>query len=621
MSRIRGSKSAQEAVHWSREMEASFVAVKQALSKATWLAHPDPSDSLALHVDASASHVGAALHQRIRGCSGWQPLGFFSRKLDTAQTRWSAFDRELFVCVEGIRHFRFILEGRAFTVFTDHKPLVGALARTSDPWTARQCRHLAYVAEFTSDVQHVAGQDNLVADALSRPPVATLVPPSSPRGTSASSDLAGLAFRQRGCADTQQAQTSSSLQVQASELQGVSLLCDFSTGRPRPLVPKEDRKQIFEAVHGVAHPGIRASRRMIAAWFVWLGMKADIAAWCRECEGCQRAKVTKQPRAPLQPIHIPSRRFSHVHVDLVGPLPASEGGLLYLFTVIDRTTRWLEATPLKEASTASCISAFLSSWVAHFGVPETVTTDRGAQFSSATWAFFCRQAGLRHVMTTAYHPQANGLVERAHRQLKAAFRARGAGIDWPAHLPWVLLGLHAAPKEISGVSSAEAIYGEQLVLPGDFNAGLEVPPLAFKEELASSQPPPTCQPRTYAEVASQPPNSTLQTAEYVYVRRGGVAPPLAPTYSGPYKVARAGPKCFLLEIGGRQEMVSVDRLKPHTGSTPPSAAEPPRRGRPPNRPPLLLQPSRKPRLGGGPCRGRARRSQMGQSVSKKSANM
>jgi hypothetical protein len=159
---LRGSKSAQEAVHWSQEMEASFVAAKQALSKATWLAHPDPSASLALHVDASASHVGAALHKRIRGCSGWQPLGFFSRKLDTAQTRWSAFDRELFACVEGIRHFRFILEGRAFTVFTDHKPLVGALARTSDPWTARQCRHLAYVAEFTSDVRHVAGQDNLV---------------------------------------------------------------------------------------------------------------------------------------------------------------------------------------------------------------------------------------------------------------------------------------------------------------------------------------------------------------------------------------------------------------------------------------------------------------------------
>jgi cleavage and polyadenylation specificity factor subunit 1 len=65
----------------------------------------------------------------------WRPLGFFSKKLDKAQTRWSAFERELFACVEGIRHFRYILEGRVFTIFTDHKPLVGALARSSDPWT------------------------------------------------------------------------------------------------------------------------------------------------------------------------------------------------------------------------------------------------------------------------------------------------------------------------------------------------------------------------------------------------------------------------------------------------------------------------------------------------------
>jgi hypothetical protein len=71
-------------------------------------------------------------------------------------------------------------------------------------------------------------------------------------------------------------------------------------------------------------------------------------------------------------------------------------------------------------------------------------------------------------MTTAYHPQANGLVERAHRQLKDALRARGASTDWPSHLPWVLLGLHAAPKEISGISSAEAVFGGQLVLPGHY---------------------------------------------------------------------------------------------------------------------------------------------------------
>jgi hypothetical protein len=80
-------------------MEASFEAAKLALSKATWLGHPDPRAALTLHVDASASHVGAALHQEIGGRPGWQPLEFFSKKLDPAQQKWSAFDRELFACV------------------------------------------------------------------------------------------------------------------------------------------------------------------------------------------------------------------------------------------------------------------------------------------------------------------------------------------------------------------------------------------------------------------------------------------------------------------------------------------------------------------------------------------
>jgi cleavage and polyadenylation specificity factor subunit 1 len=235
-------------------MEASFMEAKAALGRATWLGHPDPAACLALHVDASASHVGAALHQRPEGSVHWQPLGFFSRKLEDARAKWSAFDRELYACVEGIRHFRFILEGRSFTIFTDHKPLVGALAQVSDPWTARQCRHLAYVAEFTADIQHVAGQDNVVADALSRPPISAITAPSRP--TEVVADLQGIAARQLSCQSTLQASKSPSLQVKACEVEGVSLLCDESTGRLRPLVPETDRPLVLEAIHGVAHPGI-----------------------------------------------------------------------------------------------------------------------------------------------------------------------------------------------------------------------------------------------------------------------------------------------------------------------------------------------------------------------------
>ncbi len=81
------------------------------------------------------------------------------------------------------------------------------------------------------------------------------------------------------------------------------------------------RRQVFAALHGVAHPGIRASRRLISHRFLWKGMRTDIANWCRDFQACQRSKTTRQPAAAVQPIPVPSGRFSHVHVDLVGPHP------------------------------------------------------------------------------------------------------------------------------------------------------------------------------------------------------------------------------------------------------------------------------------------------------------
>jgi transposase InsO family protein len=130
-----------------------------------------------------------------------------------------------------------------------------------------------------------------------------------------------------------------------------------------------------------------------------------------------------------------------MHVDLVGPLPVSGEGWIYLMTMVDRTTRWVEAVPLKGISAESCIEAFISNWVAHYGVPKTVTSDRDSQFSYFAWSSFCARLNMRHAMTMAFHPQANSIVERVHRQLKDSRHARGAGTDWPLHLPWVLLGL------------------------------------------------------------------------------------------------------------------------------------------------------------------------------------
>ena len=344
------------------------------------------------------------------------------------------------------------------------------------------------------------------------------------------------------------------------------------------MVPLSWRKTVFNSLHSLAHPGIRASRRLISSRFVWRGLAADVGQWCRECAACQKAKITTQPTAPIHPIPVPARRFSHIHVDLVGPLPVSAGGHSHIMTFIDRSTRWVEVIPLSTTTATACADALVAGWIARFGVPATVTTDRGVQFTSAVWAVLCKRLGIKHITTTAYHPQANGLVERFHRQLKDSLRARLAASDWLSHLPWVLLGLRAAPKEDHNISSAELLYGVPLTLPGELLDVQEPPAAIFLEHLRSS--PSSLQTRPLQAQSAPGLPEKLLSANFVFVRKGAPGPPLSPLYEGPYKVVARDPKYFTLELGGRQEKVTVDRLKPFLAQlvTP---AEPPRRGRPP----------------------------------------
>jgi hypothetical protein len=184
---LRGGRKGGDKLEWSAAMDAASAGAKQSLLTATHLAHPTVGAELSVVVDASATHVGACLQQRLPGGKVWQPLGFFSKKLEAAQQKYSAFDRELFACYAGICHFRYMLDGRRFAIFTDHKPLTYALARVSEPWTARQTRQLSYVTEYTSDIRHITGAANVVADTLSRPQA------------SLGGDLCKSALRVSGC--------------------------------------------------------------------------------------------------------------------------------------------------------------------------------------------------------------------------------------------------------------------------------------------------------------------------------------------------------------------------------------------------------------------------------------
>ena len=156
---------------WEQNAESAFSESKQILASATLLIHPDPTAQINITCDASdvsvGVDVGGVLQQYLNGM--WQPLSFFSKKLNPAETRYSAFDRELLAVYATIKHFRHNLKERNFFVNTDHKPLTFVMSSVTEHASLRQTRHLTFIAEFTTDIRYVKGETNFVADALSRP--------------------------------------------------------------------------------------------------------------------------------------------------------------------------------------------------------------------------------------------------------------------------------------------------------------------------------------------------------------------------------------------------------------------------------------------------------------------
>ena len=650
-------KGKPKVIKWTEERQKSFVAIKNALAAATLLHHPRPEAPLALTTDASKIAIGGVLEQL--GPLGWEPLAFYSAKLEPGQRLWPPYDRELLAAFRSIRHFRQMIEGRNFTLFTDHQSLVPSLSKRTDPQTARQTYQLANIAEFTTDIRYVEGKANLVADALSRPHGETseeitvssilseqdeqhpfrmallneaftsrhgnkIKPHDSSTATNPSPqksqslrddqrinlepviasigrhglDLQEMATDQPLDADLRAIlnDARSSLNMKTVDLNGTKLYVDISNGQPRPFVPFTWRRRVFSAIHGLGHPGVDRTRQSIAASFVWPSMRADASQWARDCLDCQRAKIGRHTIPPIGEFAVPNRRFEHINVDLV-TLPPSNG-YRHLLTVVDRFTRWPVAVPLKDISAETVSEAFAYGWVASFGVPASITTDRGSQFSSAIWTQLLSSWDITSHFTTAYHPEANGLVERMHRRLKESLQALGtnAGENWFWRLPCCLLALRTTLKPDIGASPADLVYGEGLTVPGTMlpTAPADEEQLQdlqrqvlndLRFEVARLQPTQTSahrQPNVH-----YPPE--LNTATHVFVRRGGVQPALTTPYSGPYRVVSRTPLNFRVSIPGRgTELIAVARLKPafisiddQDPEDPPEPPSPPPPGRRP----------------------------------------
>ncbi|KAL1518322.1 hypothetical protein ABEB36_001961 [Hypothenemus hampei] len=552
---LGAKKKDKRPIIWTTEAEQAFEKCKLQLANAALLAYPSEDTVLALYTDASDTAVGALLEQYTN--EKWEPLGFYSAKLSMAQCRYSTYDRELLAVYQGLKFFRYMAEGRKLIIKTDHKPLTYAFDQRSDKASPRQLRQLDFIGQFTTCIIYIPGTDNNVADALSRLNIVN-TPISISTEELATSQLADEELKNL-------LNENSSLQLQKLRVDNTDavVFCDTSTGEIRPYVPKGLRRKVFDMAHGLSHPSGRATRKIIQSRFVWPKMNRDVTHWARTCLACQRSKISRYNKNVPHHITIPGARFAHVHMDIVGPLPKSKG-FSYCLTLIDRFSRWPEAMPIQDTSAETVCDAFFAAWVARFGSPITITTDRGPQFEAELFFSLTKLIGCSKLRTTAYHPASNGIIERWHRSFKAAIKCHGTN-DWVSVLPMVLLGLRTSFKEDIKSTAAEMLYGTSLRIPGEYFISEEMHPnpQIFVEKLREYMRTVRSAPTAHHVKKKAFVHKTLYTCTHVFVRVGSIKPPLEAPYEGPYEVLeRVSDRVFKVQINGKAVTISTERLKP-----------------------------------------------------------
>ena len=236
------------------------------------------------------------------------------------------------------------------------------------------------------------------------------------------------------------------------------------------------------------------------------------------------SKVARHNKTPLGKFADQSERFSHVHIDLVGPLPPSQNNY-YCLTMIDRFTRWPEAVAIPDIRAETVAKHFYATWISRFGCPERLTTDQGRQFESALFRALSHLLGIKKSRTSPYHPQSNGLIEEFHRPMKATLKAYDTS-EWTAALPTLLLGFRTAFKKDLRATPSELVYGQTIRLPGEFFDPTPHPPAARRGAQVSLQEHSPCadvEPRKESDVCP-PSDAGLHTC-FPAARRSAQATP------------------------------------------------------------------------------------------------
>jgi len=445
--------------HWSKEQEESFIKLKEKLINAPILKFPCFDKPFIIRTDASYDGIGGVLLQRDENDNKEHPVHYISRTLNKHECNYGITDLEGTALIYCVTKFKPYILGNPIQtiVYTDHKPLIGIFKRNKEPTNARQTRWITEVSSLGIEIKYEPGKRNVIADALSR------VRREEDKTVLATKITTGLDENLLSKVIKE------FIEEKFTNIDGTEYFIDGNTYRKLVTDTNERIKLILEA-HNIGHEGYHKTYQRLRKSYYWNNMVNDIKRVIFKCDKCQLNKPQPYP-LPVEDIPTPVEGpFTHLGLDIIGPLKKTLNNNQYIFVLVDYFTKWVEAEPTENITSKDVIK-FLINVFARHGVPQVITTDNGVQFSSDMTKIFLDLYDVYIKFTSTYHPESNGLTENRNKEIGKLLRLLSdEHKEWDEVLPSALWALRTAKNSVTNHSSFELVYGREDQQPFDIAA-------------------------------------------------------------------------------------------------------------------------------------------------------
>ncbi|XP_062537710.1 uncharacterized protein K02A2.6-like [Armigeres subalbatus] len=432
---------------WSEACQRSFNRFREILQSPLTLSHYNPNLEIIVSADASNYGIGARIAHKLPDGSV-KPISYASRSLTPAESNYSQIEKEGLALIFAVTRLHRMIFGRQFILETDHKPLLAIFgSKKGIPrYTPNRLQRWALtLLLYDFNIKYVSTESFGYVDILSCL-INTHVRPNEEyviasieledtmedivkqsvealpvtfkmiqAGTKSDAVLKQVKQFVRTEWPSNQSKISDPQLQQFYQRRGsLAIVSDCLTYGERLVIPSKFRDRVLRVLHK-GHPGVERMRSIARNYVYWPGIDEQINHRVRTCVECSRAAKTNS-KTNMESWPTPEKPWQRIHADYAGPVDGN-----YYLIVVDAFSKWPEVISTKPQTTSTTVAMFREIFSRN-GMPETLVTDNGTQFTSEDFEAFCSNSGILHLKTPPYHPQSNGLAERFVDTFKRGLR-------------------------------------------------------------------------------------------------------------------------------------------------------------------------------------------------------